>query len=374
MATAKKSKNSFRGRTGDDARKRTSEKSRYGYLEIPKGFSIFKEEASDKPVFLDFVPYRVTEPHHPAEEQITPERLWYHRRFKMHRYIGSENEAVVCLSSIRKKCPICLAYAELMRAGTDKDKEAAKQIKMKERMLYFVIPRKHKDYEEVPHIWDISYYNFTELLLDELKTDENYEGFPSLENGMTLRIRFGEKSIGKGQPFPQATRVDFKDRDDIDDSILDDLPDMLSLLEILPYKELEAKFLEIDDDDDTGAEAEDMPKQPEEYGRPESMPEETPKDKKEEEPTTDSNECIACEGTGENSKGNECRICHGTGENPEKQEEEDARKQARRNEKKKNDNGPNCPHGHQFGVDTDEYEDDCNNCAEWDPCFDKKEG
>lgn len=369
---ARKKTNPFKGRTGAAAKAAAAATSQYGYL-LLGDLGLYKEK---KGTFrFDILPYRVTELNHPEAEWVTPEGLHWSRPFKMHRDIGSANEAVVCLSSIGKRCPICMARAELLRTGTDP--EGAKALQAKDRRLYFIVPLGHADYEEKPHIWEISYYNWHELFGTELNADEERQGFPSLEDGLTISTRFAGKSIGKGKEFAQADRIDFEKRDEgYNEKILDKLPDLLSVLKILSFKELEAKFLEIDDEDEGGNEpAEDTSKQPETFGRPESQQETG------EEPT-EMKECVACEGSGENSKGNECPTCKGSGEAANKEdtseaEEKQKRRQERRDKKKKEQetaepNEEKCQLGHKFGVDTDDHPE-CEDCEDWETCMDAKD-
>ncbi len=368
---ARKKTNPFKGRTGDAAREQKRRGSKYGHLLLPTGIGIFKEETSERPMRFDILSYRVSEDtHHPQAKFTTPEGLNYTRPFKIHRNIGSENESVICLSSIGKKCPICIARAEMVRQG--ENKETTDAIKAKDRQLYYVIPLGHKDYEEKPYIWDISFYNFQELLNDEILTDEDYEGFPSLEDGLTLHTRFAEKSIGKGKPFPQASRIDFKKREEQhNEDTIKDLPDLVTVLNALSFKELERKFLEIDDDDEGASDPGTSFHEKEQEQEPEAKSD------------IDSDECIACEGSGENSKGGECPICKGSGEKPEKSEppeeseknKEKARRQRIRDEKKKakaDDNEERCRLGHKFGVDTDDHPE-CDDCKLWDDCIEEKD-
>jgi hypothetical protein len=96
--------------------------------------------------------------------------------------------------------------------------------------------------------------------------------------------------------------------------------------------------------------------------------------KKEPEPEEDENECVACQGTGKNSRGRECPICEGTGVTPTAEEpEEEAPKSSRKKEAEpKGKSGERCPHGHKFGVDTEKFEE-CDDCKLWNSCADEKD-
>jgi hypothetical protein len=95
--------------------------------------------------------------------------------------------------------------------------------------------------------------------------------------------------------------------------------------------------------------------------------------KEEPEPEEDENECVACQGTGKNSRGRECPICEGTGVKPKEEQEEEVPKSSRKKEAEpKSKSGERCPHGHKFGVDTEKFEE-CDDCKFWNECADEKD-
>lgn len=254
--TTKKKQSNFRGKVAGDARKQSAGGGSR-HLNLPKGISLFAPEPGSKNVLLDFLPYIVSDPKHPdrnVEAGVAIEgSQWYKRPYKVHRNIGAGNgDTVVCLQSIGKKCPICVKRDELYKAEADEDD--IKALHASDRILYIVIPLKNKKFEEVPHIFDISWYNFSKLLKEELDENEEHEVFPDLEEGETLKIRWAAKVIGKGKPFPEASKIEFVERDSAyDEDILEEVPDLDKVLKILPYKELLAKFMESEDDDDEDA-------------------------------------------------------------------------------------------------------------------------
>jgi hypothetical protein len=82
-------------------------------------------------------------------------------------------------------------------------------------------------------------------------------------------------------------------------------------------------------------------------------PEPEPEEEEEEEDV-----CVACQGTGKNSKGGECKICQGSGEKPKAKPENKA-------------GVKKCPFGHKFGTDCEKF-DTCDDCDLWDECIDAK--
>lgn len=346
---SKKRKSNFKGKVTKDAERQKKATASYGYLNLPKDVRVFTPDPGCR-IRLDILPYEVTDEKHPdrdVEEEIAiPGSLWYKRPFRIHRNIGADNSSVVCLTSIGKKCPICEERSSMIKAGADKDDTNA--LKPSLRNLYVVIPidsKKYKKYEEKPHIWDMSQFLFQDLLNEELEENEENAVFPDLEEGLTLKIRFDSSTIGNSKPFAEASRIDFQERDSVyEDTILDDVPNLDNVLNILSYKELEAKFLEIEDEETNGKE--DIIDPDEEDGKSSKQ---THRKKKE----TESKE-----------KPKRTRREH--------KEEEKALEKPKhtRREYKEEEKAPSenkCPHGYEFGKDCEEY-DECDTCDKWEDC------
>lgn len=70
--------------------------------------------------------------------------------------------------------------------------------------------------------------------------------------------------------------------------------------------------------------------------------------------------CVACEGSGLNSKGKLCPICGGTGLKPVK-----------KNSAKVPANDDDCPSGYEFGKDH-ATQDECDDCDLWNECLEAK--
>jgi len=346
-----------------NAQQQKNRGSQYGYLSLPKGISVFKEK-EHKRVMLDFIPYVVSDKKHPDRndeyEVAIPGELWYKRPFKIHRNIGADNETVICLASVGLKCPICEHRAKRAKEGAEK--EELKALKASDRNLYIVIPKENKTLEEEPFLWDISQFLFQEKLNEEIEEDDDYACFPDLEEGLSLRIRFSMEKIGKNE-FAETSRIDFKEREgSYDESILDDVPNLDEIIKnsVKSYAELEKIFFEIEDEE---PEPEDTERT--HSSRHRSHPIEEPEEGELEL-------CVACEGSGTNTKGRTCRICKGTGEKPREKEEDDEEKPSGRSQQSRRSTKSKCPHGHKFGDDCEEY-DECDDCKKWDDCIDAKE-
>jgi hypothetical protein len=374
-------KGRFAGKTTANAHKQKSKGSQYGHLNLPKGVSVFKETPGGR-CQLNFLPYEVTDPMHPDRDIeldiAVPGELWYKRPYKMHRNVGVNNESAVCPTSFGKKCPICEYRAKLLADGADWQDETVKACRASDRNLYVVVPLEEKDYDEKPHIWDISQFLFQDMLNDELEENEDYGEFPDLEDGYTLRIRFSKETFGKNE-FAKTSRIDFEDRPKpYPESILKQVPNLDEVLSCPGYDELHAKFFELEtpteEQTETVVEEDSQStRSRRRIPRPEPEPEE-------EDPSNEEDVCIACKGSGTNSKGRVCRICEGTGIKPVKEgpvvrdEKPESTTPSRRRAAPalKTEEKDDCPFGHEFGTDCEEF-DDCDTCDKFEECLDAKE-
>jgi len=342
----KKRRSSFREKVSANSTKQKKQGSSYGYLNLPRGISLFKEEVGVR-AFLDFLPYKVTDERHLDRNDdlgiAVPGELWYKKPFYIHRNVGVGNEAVVCPTTIGKRCPICEYRAKRVKEGADK--EELRSLRPSLRNLYVVVPIEHKEYDEVPHIWDISQYLFQNLLNDEIDENPDYGIFPDVEEGMTLKIRFSEAAIGKNK-FAEVSRIDFKEREqEYDDKTLSKVPNLDECLTIHSYAELERIFLEIEEEEEE--ENEESPKK-----------EVSQTDKKTKEQDDDDEDVEIEE------------------EEEERRERKRRRKQVNKDEEKKEvkqeeEKNP-CPFGHVFGKDCDKFAD-CDKCDKWDDCIEAQD-
>jgi hypothetical protein len=356
MVKNKSKKSKFRGAVLRNAKKQ-SQGAQYGYLNLPKGVSMFKEEPKSR-INLDILPYEVTSEVHPDRDDeygfATPGSLWFKRPYWLHRNVGPNSESIVCPTSIKQKCPICEHRQQLLKEGLSWDDDVVRSLKPTQRNLYAVIPKGNKNYEEKIHIWDISQFLFQAKLNEEVQENEEYETFPDLEEGYTLRIRFSEESFGSNK-FADTSRIDFIERTKpYDESILDSIPPLDDLLNIQSYKAISAQFFgnlsadEVEEDDDAAAEklvgfTMDMEDEEENEDMEEVLIEEEEEEEEEEE---------------------------------DEEEEEKAppktrktEKRAEKNQKVKSGKKDDCPYGHVFGKDVDDHEE-CDACDQWEACMD----
>ena len=374
---AKKRNNPFRGRVGAHS-KREKAGASYGYLSLPSDISVFKETPGSI-VRFDILPYTVTDKKHPDKSTIDDFSVagkgdtWYRRPFKTHRNIGGDT--VICLGSFGLPCPVC---EERTRFITEKGgvTDETKALNSSNRHLYIIAPiavkvgdEDWKKLERKPQLWTISHAMFQKKLKEEIDLDEDYEIFADLEEGLTLEVRFSSESIAGGKPFAEASRIDFKERKtQYADSLLDTMPDLDQIIKdsALSYEALKDKFYEIDEDMEEEEEETEEVSSKKDEKKMEATNEEkydpdaedAPEPDDNPEPAPDENACVACSGSGKNTRGKVCRICKGTGKKPGAEKEEPA-----------SDN--KCPAGHKFGVDCENHPE-CDDCdgALWEECYD----
>jgi hypothetical protein len=349
----KKEKSNFRGKIASSYKRQKESRGNFGYLNLPKGIEMFKIPEDVRNFQLDFLPYKVTNERHldrNVEEQLAlPGSLWYRSPIKVHRNVGADNESVICPTTIGKKCPICEYRVKRIKEGADK--EEFKLLYPQERSIYPVIPLE-KGFEQVPMPWDMSDFLFQETLMKELQENEEFEDFFTLDNGKTVSLRLRWKEISKNK-YPEVVIIDFQEREPYDESVLQDIPNLDTLIKILPYEEIFAKFFneEISDDKLEDVKGEPETETPERTKRYHKVQEEQGDKEPEEEKV---------------ERKSYSRV---TRKEPEAEKEVKTVSRTRTRETEKEDK---CPHGLKFGVDTDTSKV-CEKCEVWDPCDEEKE-
>jgi hypothetical protein len=305
---------------------------------------------------LDFLPYEITATDRP---DIDAGEFDVARRFYVHRGIGADEKTYICpLRTNGKPCPICEHIAKL-RKDPDVEEDEIKALYPKERELYNVIDLNNK--KEGVKIFDISTHLFGKKLEEEINEgDEELADFADLEGGSTLKIRGFKKSwvapSGAKVEFFETSRIDFKDRKDYDESILDDVFNLDEIMIILSYEELEKEYWGVSggpEKDTKPAKKKGRKKPVEEEEEEEEEVDDDDVDEDEDEPEEEEEESEEEEEEEEESDDDE----------PEEEEEE---------EEEEEDSCSECPHDHTFGVDCN-TEDECDDCECWDSCQDEKD-
>jgi hypothetical protein len=406
---------SFRGKVSHNSQQQKARGASYGHLILPKGIQVFKEEPGSR-VTLDILPYVVTDDRHPDRndeyEIAVKDKFWYRRPYKLHRNVGSGNASVICPTSVGKKCPICEHRKHLLdKEGANWKDEDVKALSPRDRNLYYVQPKDEKKLEDRPYIWDISQFCFQDVLNDELSENPDYEEFPDLENGYTLKIRFSEEKMGKNT-YAKTSRIDFEDRNyKYDERDIEELTSLDDVLDFKTYEEIKALFFEVGDgaaDDADGRTAAGRPGSGEtrsdrgggdepddrDARRTRSAGHEghTSRDRSEPERETRSSRRSEPQEEPERETRSSRRD---RDEKPEEERDPRSARRTARDEKPKEADKPKeeprsargadkepsaakapageCPHGHAFGKDNDKFGTDCDNCPVWAPCLEAGE-
>jgi hypothetical protein len=352
----------------------------YGYLRIPKGVDVYSIEFPKKletiKVKFDIIPYVITDEKHPdltqGAEIGSP---WWRRPIRVHKNIGVENTAYICPTTFGKKCPICDYKKKL--AGEKSDKDTIKALNYSLRSIYIVKPKEDSNYEDDYHIFDISDFCFFDPLMIDVE-EQNEHNFPSLDDGKTLQVRFNKESFNNNN-FPKASRISFLEREEqYEDSVLDEVPNLDEILVVLPYKELEAKFLEMDEEETTTDKevVDDEPKDDEttwddlkemSQSKLIRLIKEKELDIDIEDYDDDLNafrKVIA--------KKLDIEIPVKKEGSHKETEKTMTRTISRKETKPSKEDNNDCPHGHTFGKDC-EKSDDCNDCESWEKCMDEND-
>ncbi len=357
---AKKKSNMFGGRTG---RSMERSKTNFGYLKLPSNMNVFKPEGGTEVVF-DIVPYRVTDENHIDNKKYAEDaqvgELWWKRPVKIHRDVGPDGISVVCPTTIGKKCPICEYGAKRRKEGADWDE--LKEIFPKDRTLFYIVPLDTQecdvDYTEGEvHIMDQSDHIFTEFLLEEVNRDVDNDNFPDPYDGLSLRIYWRSKKLGKNK-YAEASKIDFEEREEqYDDKFLDEIPSLDEVLVIKDYKELEALYMGMADMDDEDVDDQELEEEPPRRRRKSSRDEKPPRRSRREEPEEEEEE----------EEDEPPRRSRKAPARERKEKEEEAPRRTRRREEPEME----CPFDHEFGTDHDEF-NDCENCDVWQECKEAK--
>jgi len=431
-----KKKSTFRGKVNKDAQRQKASGS-FKYLNMPKGLNLYSPTPGSKEKFDIIPYTITSNKHMDRDESLgiaMKGELWYKKPYRLHRNVGGDNALAVCLSTFGEKCPICEYRKKRAAEGADKEELQAYNASL--RNLYLVIPREIKKVEEDVHLMDISQHLFQVKLNEELNEDEDYEIFPDIEEGLTLQVRWTEETFA-GNKYAEAGRIDFlKRKSAIDEELLESLPDLDSVLKKYTYDELKSLFFGIDDEDDededeTPKSKKKSQKDDEDEDEDEDEDDETieedgdelPFDEDEDENShKKSKDRFVPKDTRGLRKNKKNKTVNLTWEDlndmdieelvevaeankldidpddddeegilkskniiakelgieiPTKKSKPDKKKSQKDEDEtpksKKSDKSNKCPHGHKFGVDTDDF-DECDDCNVWDKCIDKKEG
>lgn len=347
---AKKKKTSMRDKVKQKAEKNMN-RGGSRYLQIPADTPIFKPKKG--PYNLDFLPYEVKVDNHP---EVSKGDLWYQRTYFVHFNVGDGNEAAICLRTVKKPCPICEHVKELYNSDAQEDNDLAKELKAKERELYNIIDL--DDQDKGVQLFDMSYHLFGKALDEEINEgEEELADFAELEGGKTLVCSFRKKKLGTNEFF-EVRKIDFEDRDDYDDDILEEVYDLDSLLNIKDYETLQKELYGVIDEDD------DKDEEEEEKEEKKSKTSKTSKKRTEKKKPFD--------GGKKKSKVKDEEEDEDEDENEEEKPSKGKKGKKKDSSKGKSSKKNKCPHGGTFGEDNDQL-DECEDCEIWVECEEASE-
>lgn len=212
-------------------------------VRIPDGVSFFKPKKGKQDIII--VPFTMTGKN---MDDIEPGQLWFRLPIKKHFKVGPEDKAVICPTTINKRCPICDYRKELLERGKDKDDPQIKELRYRKRELFNVIDC--SDSDESIKVWEVSYHNFGQMLEGEIRDaddDSIAASFAEPVGGAILTIRMKESNMGTNK-FLECDRIDFNERDDdLDEDILEQAVAFDKALVVLSYDEIKALLFELDD-------------------------------------------------------------------------------------------------------------------------------
>jgi hypothetical protein len=344
-----------------------------GYIRLDPDLPFYKPKAGVN--LIDIIPYEVSDKKHLDKAEVG--ELWPRRPIKTHFKIGVDEKSVLCPLTIGKPCPICAH-----RKTANLDEDGKKALLPKDREVMFVVPYDGDGAGKL-HVWEISYHLFGKMLEEEVEADENVAGFYDPKEGLTLKVRFNEKQMGK-QKFLEAKRIDFEERDaPISKKILEQVQNLDQCMVIMEYAALERQFLGVDDpvdeDDEPRAkkrapvEDEDeaprkkkpAPKEDDEEDDPKPKKKAKPEPEEDEEPPAKSKKKPAKDEDDEDAPPAKPK----RGSKPADDEDEDP--PAKKKGKAKDEDGDECPHGGTYGTDCNSL-DECEKCNVWEECQEKK--
>ncbi len=326
---------------------------------MPEGTQFLDIEAGK--YYLDILPYVVSKTDH---HKVGKGEQWMRVIFGVHRNVGPDNKTYICpKKTVNKKCPICEQYVrDLEEHG--KDDESVKGLKVKMKHLYNVIDLdaagKKKDKVQIMYI---SPFCFGDLVDEDLKEAEDEDlvwDYPWLKGGATLKVRFVDKKFMKTK-YVKATKVEYEERDDYDEDILDETVDLDSVLIIPTYDELRNAFLDITDKDTE----QNDDNEPHESYSSSSRRRSHQSERTKENDTKSTEEKDSTESTKDEDDNTSKRSSRSS----RRSEKDDAPV----DDPSAEDTEPECPlEDVTYGIDTDEYED-CENCEYWVACSEEKE-
>ena len=306
---------------------------------------------------INIIPYEIKTKNHPlvkkGEFEVGDKD--YVMDIFVHKFVGPTEASVICLKqSYGKPCPICEQAAALRKQGKE---DEAGALKATRRVFYNV--EDLKDPGKVK-IFETSHYLFEKELIDEARDDEDgFIDFADPEEGSEIKFRCS-KTKKNGFEFNEYKSFSFEDRDEpISDDLLESAVSFDEIMNVPTYEEVEKILFGQDDEDE-----DDDEQRVKKSSKKSSEDDEEDDDEEEEKPAKKSSK-KSSEDDDEEEEEEEEKPAK---KSSKKVEEDDDEEEEKPSKKSCDKNCGECPFGHKFGKDTDEF-DDCDDCDVWDKCI-----
>lgn len=332
---------------------------------------------------INIIPYVIKTKNHPLVKSGEAEigEKDYVLDFFTHRNVGPGEKTVICLkNTFGKPCPICEQASALRKAGKEKEANA---LKPSRRVVYNVEDLKEPG---VLKVFETSHYLFEKELIEEARDDDEggFIDFADEEEGK--EIKFRATKVKKGEmEFMEYKSFGFEDRDEaLDSDLLESAISFDELLTVPTYEEVEKilygedgedddedeklkkKSKRVEDDDDEDEDDEDeapkKSKKPVKKSKSDDEDEDEEPDDEDDEPDDEDDEPDEEPAPKKPSK----KSSKSDSDDDEDDEDEDEKPKSK-SKKKCDGDCPECPFGHKFGKDCEEF-DDCDDCDCWDKC------
>ena len=218
------------------------------YVKLPEGTGFFQIKAGK--YRLDFMSYvcKKGKGDDGGNPYFEKGELAFERTFFVHRDVGPNGDWHLCAAkTLGLPCPIC-EYRAKMARDPNADEEVMKELGPKERQLWIV--KDLSDPDEV-HVMEASYHLFGKQLDAKIRSgdeEDGYEFFADPVEGLTVRVNFEQSDRGK---WVEATDIEFKARrEQYDEDVVDEMPDLDSVLVATPYDKLKKLFLQTDEEEE----------------------------------------------------------------------------------------------------------------------------
>ena len=335
---------------------------------------------------INIIPYTISSKNHPLVKSGEAEigEKDYVLDFYTHRGVGPGEKTVLCLkNTYGKPCPICEQASALRKAGEEKEANA---LKPSHRVVYNIEDLKEPG---ILKVFETSHYLFEKELIEEARDDDEggFIDFADEEEGMEIKFR-ASKVTKNNMEFTEFKSFAFEDRDEpISEKLLDSAISFDELLVVPSYEEVEkilygedeedeekpkkkSKPVEDEDDDEEDDEDddEDEDEEPKKSSKPKFEPVKKSKSKSEDDDEDDEPEEEEEDDEQEDDEEDEPAPKKSSKSKSKSEEDDEPGEEEKPKAKKKCDGDcPECPFGHKFGKDCDEF-GDCDDCDFWDKC------